>query len=430
MILETDNFLPLNWHQFCDELAAAVTQAKEQEQHLALVGVRLKQFHLFNARQGMQGGEALVSRAVKKLQESLKKLAFIHRIAPDTIALVVPDIKMPELLVVGAKRIVNQLAAVTDDKSDYSIETSVAVVLYPEHGSDASSLLGELNLSLRRNEKKSVSYHVPRSPQMSSHIDKLELRHQLRTAISNQDLELVYQPKIDLQSLRPSSCEALMRWMLPNGRIVRPHEFIPAAEASGDIHGLTEWAVQTAMREAMEWPVDCSVAVNVSATSIYDLDFIDTLKSALAIWGLPPERLIIELTETLLMSDTELCFRQLSRIKDMGVKVSIDDFGTGFSSLSYFKTIPADELKIDQSFVIGMKSNEDDEKIVALIIELAHKFGLRVVAEGIESRQVLLRLKEMGCDLGQGFYLAKPMKIHDFSGWLSRFSQANESILD
>jgi len=423
---DTDPLYPLNWHQFCDQLSLAIDEANAEGRNLALIGVRLKQFYLFSARHGIEGGEDLVKRAFGKLEGALNKIAFIHRVSPDTIALVIPHVKMPELLVVGAKRIVDQLAATGPDDEALSIEASVAVALFPDHGHDASSLLGELNLGLRRNEKHSVSYHVAKTPEMSSHIQRLEMRRQLRSAISNQDLELVYQPKIDLKTLRPVSCEALMRWILPDGKIVRPQEFIPAAEASGQIHRLAEWAIHTAMREAMEWPDSCSVAVNVSATSIYDPDFVDTIRSALAIWGLPPERLIIELTETLLMSDTELCFRQLSRIRDMGVKIAIDDFGTGFSSLSYFKTIPADELKIDQSFVIGMKNNEDDEKIVALIIELAHKFGLRVVAEGIESRQVLVRLQELGCDVGQGFYLAKPMVIGNFNNWMSRFSPGGE----
>jgi EAL domain-containing protein (putative c-di-GMP-specific phosphodiesterase class I)/GGDEF domain-containing protein len=416
---ETDN-VPIDWHQFSERLEDEVARAGMSGQRLALVGVQLKKYYLQHAIHGARASEILVAQAIAALEQFFNLQVIIHRIAPDTLAVIVTDVPVPELLLITAKNIVTKLAS---EEDGVPIDASVVIALYPDHGQDAASLSSEMHFSLSRNERKSISYSVLDKPLTPKFVGQRETRERLEAAIANHEMVLYYQPKIDLQSLKPVSCEALLRWQQEDGTIVGPMEFISITEATGEIHRLSELIIHTAMREIAELPYAGSVAVNVSASSIYDPAFVSSLQSALAIWGLPPESFILELTESVLMSDPQLSFSQLSEIRELGIKISIDDFGTGFSSLAYFKSIPADELKIDQSFVIGMKNSQDDEKIVSLIIELAHRFGMRVVAEGIESRSVLAQLRDMGCDIGQGFYLAKPMNLSDYRQWLRRFHE-------
>ena len=212
-----------------------------------------------------------------------------------------------------------------------------------------------------------------------------------------------------------------MRWTQADATSISPDEFIPVAETSGAIFKLTEWAINTALREGAEINADggaYAVAVNLSAGIIYDRALVEIVESALAIWDLPAPLLTLEVTESSLMKNPNLCFENLSAIRELGARVSIDDFGTGYSSLSYFKDIPADEIKIDQSFVTSMCRSPADEKIVGLIVDLSHKFGLEVVAEGIESETTLEKLQAMGCDLGQGFYFARPMDAVSYRRWL------------
>src|SRR5690606_15989954 len=200
---------------------------------------------------------------------------------------------------------------------------------------------------------------------------------------------------------RRRGADALMRWAPSIDNPVSPDHFIPLAETSGKIQGLTEWALNTAMRETMELDPDgaLSVSVNVSASSLYDPNLVLAVESGLAIWGLPPRRLTLEITEGALMKNPALCFEHLARLRALGVRVAIDDFGTGFSSLAYFKAIPADEVKIDQAFVRHMATDDQDARIVQLVIDLAHAFGLKVVAEGVESGEALARLGDLHCDL-------------------------------
>ena len=218
--------------------------------------------------------------------------------------------------------------------------------------------------------------------------------------------------------------EALIRWENKERGFIRPDIFIPIAEQSGQIQDITWWSLNTALRHAMEWPKPwkpLKVAVNISAKILKDLAFVDSVRSALSVWGVSPEQLILEITESALMEDTSRSFITLEELKAIGVGISIDDFGTGYSSMAYFKNIPANELKIDQSFVFHMLSNAMDQHVVNTIIELAHGFDLKVVAEGIENVETFEALKELNCDVAQGYHVARPMPQKEFIQWLNKF---------
>ncbi|MBT8062318.1 MAG: EAL domain-containing protein, partial [Gammaproteobacteria bacterium] len=252
------------------------------------------------------------------------------------------------------------------------------------------------------------------------------LEQDLDDAVQSGELELFYQPKISVATGCPCGAEALMRWSSPTRGFVPPDVFIPIADSTGRIETLTWFALNAASRQTMQWSErwgPLSVAVNVTPNIVEHSDLIRLAHNATGLWDLPPERLVIELTEGALMRKPEQSLHILNEIRAAGIKVAIDDFGTGYSSLAYFKNIPADELKIDKSFVLNMLNDEADERIVRAVISLAHSFGLKVTAEGVEDKQTADALAELGCDYLQGYYYSRPTSQPEFSAWLDNFSQ-------
>lgn len=416
----------IEWKSFVSTLSQHVAYAERHGGIFALITIQIRQLPLYNFRLGFEGGEAIVAEIAARAAATLKKAAAIARIAPDKIGVIVRDVGMPELLPVSAQKVIDSLAQpFLFHGQPVSLEASIAISVFPQHGSTAEALMSEAEFSLARTLERTSSYHIPAKTSSERYLSLLQIQNDLQSAIAYGNLSLNYQPKLDLQTLEPVASEALVRWVTDSGKVITPEQFIHVAEVSGDINRLTEWAINAALREGSQLTVDgreYAVGVNISAPSIYHPSFIVMVQNALAIWDLSPQSLTLEITETILMKNPETCFKTLSSIRDMGVRISIDDFGTGFSSLSYFKKIPADEIKIDQSFIKALCENPDDEKIVASIVDLSHKFGQRVVGEGIESRGTLDKLRDMGCDIGQGYYLARPMDIETYQGWLENFN--------
>ncbi|MBI3188102.1 MAG: EAL domain-containing protein, partial [Gammaproteobacteria bacterium] len=254
----------------------------------------------------------------------------------------------------------------------------------------------------------------------------LDIETELDKAVDNDELSLYFQPQINLSTGQIYGAEALIRWRHPDKGFIRPDIFIPIAEHSGQIHKLTWWTLNTALRLIKEWPGSHShlkVAINISAKVLKDLSFVDSVRSALKFWNVSSNRLTLEITESALMEDLTTSFITLEELKAMGFGISIDDFGTGYSSMAYFKNIPAIELKIDQSFVFYMMENPMDKHIVTTIIGLAHGFNLNVVAEGIENERTFDTLKQLGCDIAQGFHIARPMPQTEFVNWVNQYNE-------
>ena len=416
---------PINWNNFTETLENDVLAAQLSHSVLALIIVHVQQLPFYNFRLGFRGGEAIIAHVMGQLRSTLSRATRIERIAPDRVGVIITEVEVPELLSLSARKIINHLAApLTVGDEIISVAATVGISIFPEHADSAEALISEAELSLRAVDDNARPFHIPVAARSEEHLTVLQMGDDLQHAIADERLTLHYQPKVDLHSRRPVAAETLMRWTTAEGRRISPDLFIPVAEASGSIFRLTEWAVNTALREGGEINGSCDaygVAVNLSAKTIYDPALIHIVESALAIWDLAPEHLTLEVTESSLMKDPKACFKNLSRIRDQGVRISIDDFGTGFSSLSYFKAIPADEIKIDQSFVRNMADHDADAKLVGLIIDLARTFGLHVVAEGIETDVTAARLQDMGCDVGQGFLFAPAMDLDTYCRWLEPF---------
>ncbi len=248
----------------------------------------------------------------------------------------------------------------------------------------------------------------------------LTLRHRIEEGLSQGEFVLYHQPKAHLGFGNIVGAEALMRWHVPGRGVVSPLEFIPTAERSELIRPMTWFALKAAVAECRQWPQEIGVAVNIAPTLLDDPELVRVVHDALAIFGVAPGRLTLEVTESGLASNPARAFEVLSGLRDQGVRVAIDDFGTGYSSFAHFRDIPADELKIDRSFVSKMLRSDADARIVKAIIDLAHNFGMKVVAEGVEDAATAERLKTLTCDYLQGFWLAKPMPPIEFRDWLAR----------
>ena len=261
-------------------------------------------------------------------------------------------------------------------------------------------------------------YHAatdPHSPQ------RLQLTGDLRHALERQEFVLHYQPKIDLKSHRTIGVEALLRWQHPQLGLVSPDSFIPIAERSGLINPMTDWVIATALRQCKAWSergTPMSVAVNISGRTFHQADLVKTVQDLLRQAGVTPDCLELEVTENVLMADIERGAETLQRLSDIGVVISIDDFGTGHSSLAYLKKLPLRTLKIDKSFILNMSHDDNDAVIVRSTIDLAHNLGYRVIAEGVEDQDVLDLLTILGCDEAQGFYLSRPVPPNLLDPWL------------
>lgn len=302
-----------------------------------------------------------------------------------------------------------------------SVRLSVGIAMFPSHARTPEALMQCAESALLeawKSSQPSVLYRPGQSAELAAGWD---LEGQLATALERGDLVLAYQPKLSLPELRVVGAEALMRWNRPEAGNVPPALFIDLAEMTGQIDPLTRFSFQRALCQLAEWPKSVgqiSVAVNVTPSMICNAGLVEMIRNAAGACAVDPSRLTVEVTENALMADCERGHRVLTELRELGVRVSIDDFGVGYTSLSYLKQIPADELKIDRSFVMNMQGSKPDRKVVEQAIALGHAFGLEVVAEGVENESVAQDLVSMGCDFAQGFLFTQPLPPDEFTAWL------------
>jgi len=325
------------------------------------------------------------------------------------------------------QRIARSIASADVEKRP--LKVSIGVVLCPEQGTDEYEImrLAEIAALDCRRKKEPVSFYEASSAYELFMDWGLEDR--LDKALESGDLELRFQPQVSCRTGTVIGAEALMRWHEAEIGDISPEIFIDLAESTGQIGKLTDFAIQQACRYLSAWQEtlpELNVAVNLAPALIQTLEILDVLKSATSIWGVRPGGLTLEVTENALIADREASHEVLTRLRDFGTRVSIDDFGTGYSSLAYLKEIPADELKIDRSFVMGMLTDAGDYKIVEHSIGIARSFGLKVVAEGVENAEMLEALRKLECDFAQGFHVCKPVPANEFEAFCRRPGRAKD----
>ena len=410
-----------------DGLARAgrrIALAVRQKQDLAVMIVHVQDVERLCASIGHVRAGKMLDDFYTRLCAIARKNDAIERIGDRKFAILLNGMRNQGHVRLAAQKI-ERLARETGSKhgDQLNLNTTIGVALCPLHGEEAAELmrLAEIASLDGRCRSESVCFFEEQSAQKLFMDWSLEKR--LDNALQSGDLQLHYQPKICLRTGRIVGAEALMRWHEPEIGQISPDIFINLAESTGQIVDLTQFAIQSACRELADWQnllPNLSVAVNITPSIIQSREIVDVLQSATNIWGVSPSALTLEVTENALMEDREASHEVLCQIREFGSRISIDDFGTGYSSFAYLKEIPADELKIDRSFVMGMLNDTGDHKIVEHSIAIAMSFGLCVVAEGIESAAMLEELRKLGCDHAQGYFIGEPTPAADFEAFCQK----------
>jgi EAL domain-containing protein (putative c-di-GMP-specific phosphodiesterase class I) len=309
------------------------------------------------------------------------------------------------------------------------LDASIGIAVAPTDGISPASLLSRADIALYDAKQGGGRWQRYRAGRDAQQGERLALANDLRLALSRDEISLRFQPKLDLHSGACSHAEALLRWKHPQLGEISPEQFIPIAEQTGRITELTRWVLRRSLEQLQQWQAEgfvLGVAVNLSPHDLYDDELPVYLASLLAEFEASAERLMLEMTEGAVMRDANQGVQMLHRLKALGVRLAIDDFGTGQSSLAYLKRLPVDELKIDKSFVLALTSDGDDAVIVRSTIQLGHNMGLKVVAEGVESEQVLAQLRSYGCDQAQGYLISRPIRADQLREWLRQHRAAHD----
>ncbi|MCH9052797.1 MAG: EAL domain-containing protein [Proteobacteria bacterium] len=405
---------------FLDRLKQAIVSVRRNNGLLALLFIDLDRFKVVNDTLGHVVGDRLLQEAAERLQASVREVDTVARLGGDEFTIILQDIAKAEDAAMVANKVIDNLGKpFLLDGHEAFIGASIGITIFPADGDNATTLLRNADVAMYRAKDAGRNEHQFFTKAMDAQaLNRMSLENDLRYALERKQLFVHYQPIVEFQSERVINAEALLRWRHPTRGLVAPDEFIPLAEETGLIKSLGEWVLRTACAQAQAWrdmdlPV-FGVSVNLSSGQLKRGFSRDTVATVLEETGLSPELLTFEITESLIMEDAEEAIAYLHAIREMGVGLSIDDFGTGYSSLSYLKRLPVDSVKIDRSFIHDVTVDPEDASLADAIIALAHNLGLKVIAEGVETKEQLDFLISRGCDLYQGYYFAKPMTAKKF----------------
>ena len=416
-----------NRRLFKDRLSKAVAESKRRGTFIALLYLDLDQFKRINDSLGHDAGDQLLVEFAIRLQDCVRESDTVSRIGGDEFTVLLTDIDSSHGVHSIAEKILISLSRPVMLNNQEVINTvSIGITVAPSDGDDDISLLRNADLAMYQAKAKGRNNFQFFSESMNSEMmGYLKIEKDLRTSINAEnEFVIYYQPKIDLINNRFVGAEALIRWIPDGQEMINPDRFIPIAEESGLIVPIGKWVLRRACLQIKQlldlgvWPHDARVAVNLSARQFSDPDLVSNLKETLEITGCPVSVLELEITESTLMDNVESAISTMYQIKEMGIAIAIDDFGTGYSSLSYLKRFPIDILKVDRSFVMDIPNDLDDMAITAAVVAMAHKLNLRVVAEGIETKDQLDFLRSNRCEYGQGYLIARPMPISDLESYI------------
>jgi len=357
-----------------------------------------------------------------RLGENLRDGDLLARLGGDEFAVLLQDTGHDQAVDVAVK--LRAALAVPFDLANIALHTSasVGIALFPDDGPDLSTLLRKADIAMYKAKSSGHGQHVYSSADDADDTARLQTVQELRTALTSDQLVVHYQPKIDLDTGEVHSVEALVRWDHPTRGLLYPDAFLDLIEEAGLMHAMTLVVLGIALDQAAVWHAQgqaLSVAVNLSASSLVDADLPDEVASMLAARGVSPGALQLEITEEFLMADRDRARDILTRLRRHGIQISVDDFGAGYSSLSYLRDLPIDELKLDRSFILHMVDDPRAAALVASTIALAHSLDLRMVAEGVESDIAYTEITRLGCDQAQGYYMSRPVPAADLNDWLS-----------
>ena len=408
---------------FNDRLQIALAHAKRNVEKLAIVFLDLDRFKTINDSLGHHIGDIILQQVAERLNLFIRADDTICRMGADEFIIILTDIEETS----NITKIISKMAATLSmpymiDKVELRITSSMGITFYPDNGHTPEILIRHAELAMyhaKENGRNNYQFFTESLNDVVT--ERLSLENSLRLAIERNEFQLYYQPQVNARTNKLIGVEALIRWNHPQSGLISPAKFIPLAEETGLIIPIGEWVLHEVCRQHLSWiefglPA-IQIAVNVSAIQFEQKQFLVTLEDIIKTYALDASYLEIELTEGILMKDATTAIKELHLLKELGVKLSIDDFGTGYSSLQYLSQFPIDKLKIDQSFIRAMAVDPSSLAIVETIISLAEKLQIKVIAEGVETKDGLNQLLQCGCNEIQGYYFSKPLPAHEFIEW-------------
>ncbi len=416
---------------FVESVAQAISEAEQSGSEMAVLAMDLDGFKEVNDALGHATGDQVLQEVARRLREALREDDSIARFGGDEFAVLVPKARRAHVLEI-VRRVREAIEQPIDlEGLPVNLAMSIGISACPRDGVDVECLLRCADTAMYVAKDTSLGYAFYDASVDSRAATHLGLIGDLRHAIADQELLLHYQPKIAVRSGRVVGVEALTRWQHASRGLVMPSEFIPVAQETSLIKELTLHVINEVGRQWRAWADEgrhLPIAVNLSLRDLVDPGFPGEVATLLGKWRMPVTMLKLEVTESSVVDDPKRTEDVLERLGAMGLRFSVDNFGTGYFSLAYLKRLPIDEIKIDRSFVAAMAAHEDDEIIVRSTIELGHNLGLSVVAEGVESRSLMERLASFGCDVGQGYYLGRPMPAEELEIWLEHHPASEEPL--
>ena len=405
---------------FNDRLAGAVNLARRTGTPLTVMLMDLDRFKHINDTLGHTIGDNVLREVATRLRAALRESDTIARLGGDEFGVLLPtgnEDRIGEVV----RKILRAIEQPIEAEGQWlDVGASIGIARFPEHGDKPDTLISRADVAMYLAKAANSEFAFYDATHDGTQQEQLSLLGELRRAMDRQELRVYFQPKIDLRTGRTRGVEALVRWMHPMRGLVPPIEFMPFAERTGFVRTVTRFVLETALTRCGQWlaqGIRLSVSVNISVRDLQNTDLPDIVASLLASCAVPPELVCLEITESSFMENPQRALHTLGRLRALGIRLSIDDFGTGFSSLAYLRKLRVHEIKVDRTFIAAMEDS-DDMVIVRSTIELAHNLGLQVVAEGIEDEKSLARLRAMGCDEAQGFFMSRPLPEERLLEWL------------
>lgn len=408
-----------NRNRFIQKLERQISEHPKDKFSVVLLDI--DRFKEINDTIGHNAGDLLLSMVGERLRGGCRENLFIARLGGNEFAVIDTNDGATEQLMDELANLFNSPFNVKSLTLD--INVSIGGASYYEHGAVPSDLLQAADVALHSSKDSHHPYVLYHDDLNTFSLQRLRLMSELKDSLAGGQLSLYYQPKMALSDDSIHSVECLIRWIHPEHGFIPPDEFIPLAEQTGAIRHITDWALRQAAMQHAEWRkqnLDIAMAVNISAVDLTDLSLPYKVSALLSEFNMTPDKIILEVTESAVMGEPEIAINALNMLSRMGIKLSIDDFGTGFSSMAQLKKMPVDEIKIDKAFVLELATNAEDQVMVKTLIAMAENLGLSTVAEGVENQQSVELLRSMGCSTAQGFHLSRPLPQKDITPWLEK----------
>lgn len=401
-----------------NRLQQEIFRADRSNKSLVLIMSDLDHFKEINDTLGHHVGDIVLQQAATRLFRTFRKTDSVARLGGDEFAILLPETTLAQAKKISQKAVEAFEIPFVIEGNSLTLGISMGLAESPRHGDDVNILVQRADVAMYVSKRNNLGFSVYDPAQDTHSIGRLALMSEFRTAVENQSLDIVYQPKVNMSTKEFIGAEALLRWNHPERGYIEPDQFIPLAEQTGLIKPLTAWVLKEAVKQCLKWRAiwpDFTVAVNLSVHNLHDAALLDQVRSLIHDQKMPPSCLTLEITEGDIMTDPIRAREILDTFDMMGIALSIDDFGTGYSSLSYLKQLPVNELKIDKSFVMEMIEDENDAVIVKATIDLAHNLGLKTVAEGVVDQKTWDYLASLNCDIAQGYHISRPVSAEEFT---------------